>query len=183
MTNFYFTRHGESQANADHIFAGWLDSPLTEKGRKEAEEEGKRLKSEGTTFDLIISSTLSRAYDTAVIIAKQIGYAEEAIIRHDLLKERNVGDIEGKPKSILDDIPPEVDAIGMSGGETRAAFAERVTTSLDFIRKTSNGHQKVLIVAHAGWYKMAIRLLEQADKETFYLLPSPQNNKVIPLPL
>jgi probable phosphoglycerate mutase len=183
MTTYYFTRHGESQANVDRVFAGWMDSPLTAKGRQEANEEGTRLAREGTIFDLIMSSPLSRAHDTATIIAEALDYPTAAIITLEELKERSVGGYEGRPNDSLNGQPRHVDAIGEAGGEAREAFARRVSKALAVIRTESVGKQNVLIVAHAGWYKMAKCLIEQKSTEEFYLLQSPENNKVVPFPL
>jgi len=179
MTQYYFTRHGESQANVANVFAGWMDSPLTEKGRKEALEEAIRLASEETHFDLIISSPLSRAYDTANIIAKTLGYPLEEIVQLDELKERNMGTYEGLPKDSLRGHPNDGDAIAEAGGETRAEFATRVQKSFALIRSKSAKTGKVLIVSHAGWHKMAVTVLEHKDIEIFHTLPSPENNKVV----
>lgn len=183
MTKYYFTRHGESQANADRVFAGWMDSPLTAKGRREANEEGKRLARDGVTFDLIVSSPLLRAYDTAMIIAKALDYPVADIITLEELKERSAGTYEGKPNDSLSRRPQHIDAIGEAGGETREVFARRVSNSLATISTEAVDRQSVLIVAHAGWYKMAKCLIEQNDINVFYLLESPENNKVVSFPL
>lgn len=183
MTQYYFTRHGESQANVDNVFAGWMDSPLTEKGRKEALEEAQSLATEGLHFDLIISSPLSRAYDTARIVAEALGYLPERILLLDELKERSMGTYEGLPKESLRGQPNEIDAIAEAGGETRAEFATRVQRAIELIRSKSANTGKVLIVSHAGWHKMAVTVLEHKDVEIFHMLPSPQNNKVVPFQL
>ena len=179
MTDYFFTRHGESQANVDQIFAGWMDSPLTEKGRIEAEAEGKRLAKEGMSFDVIISSPLSRAHDTAMLVAKAVGYPVDAIVLLDELKERGAGKYEGMPTSSLDNQLEDSDPIAAAGGESFEEFAKRVSSALDVMRSKSAGHGSVLIVAHAGWYKMATTLLEQTDITQFFMRPSPQNNSVI----
>ena len=183
MTRFYFTRHGESKANVECVFAGWMDSPLTEKGRQDARTEAERLAKDGTRFDLIVSSPLSRAQDTAKIIASALEYPHERIISFDELKERNAGSYEGRSTALLKNQSKDDDAIADAGGETRTDFAGRVQNALDRICTESVGCTTVLIVAHAGWYKMAISLLERKDVDTFYLLPSPENNKVVPFPL
>lgn len=71
----YFVRHGLSEANAKRVFAGQKDdSPLVEEGRKQAKETGKKILEEGIKIDKIISSPLARAYETAQIIAKELGF-------------------------------------------------------------------------------------------------------------
>lgn len=179
MTKYYFTRHGESQANVDQVFAGWMDSPLTEKGKLEALEEARRLAAEGLRFDLIISSPLSRAYDTAKIIAESLGHPAKSIVIVDELKERNMGAYEGVPKNSLQDQPNNSDIMAEAGGETRAEFAARVEQSFGLVRAVSVNSVNVLIVSHAGWHKMAVTVLEHKDIEIFHTLPSPENNKVV----
>ena len=95
MKKLYFARHGESQANRDKLFAGTWDTPLTKRGREQAESEGEQARK--LDIDLIVCSTLSRAAETAEIIAAVIDYPEDKIIRSDLLIERNYGNLQQKP--------------------------------------------------------------------------------------
>jgi len=60
MTRVYFVRHGESESNLITQFAGSLDMPLTEKGRKQAALTAEFLKN--IPFSAVYSSDLSRAY-------------------------------------------------------------------------------------------------------------------------
>jgi broad specificity phosphatase PhoE len=68
---FYITflRHGESTGNAENRLQGHSDFPLSETGRNQARALGKRWQSEGLTFDAAIASPLSRARETAEIVA------------------------------------------------------------------------------------------------------------------
>lgn len=64
----YMVRHGESEGNRDNKFRGRADHALTELGRKQAAEAADYLRN--VHFDAIFSSPLSRAYETALIIAE-----------------------------------------------------------------------------------------------------------------
>ena len=44
MVKLVLVRHGESVANAANVYTGWNDVPLTEKGKKQAENAGKLIK-------------------------------------------------------------------------------------------------------------------------------------------
>lgn len=176
MTEYYFTRHGESQANADEIFAGTIDSPLTEKGCDEARAEGKRLAREKQTYDLIISSPLSRAHETAAIIADAVGYAAE-ILTLELLTERSFGALAGKPWSSVEN--EASDLFVASGGESIIELSERVVKALDRIRELSRGKESVLIVGHGSWYQMADTLLHGKKAQSFLESTSIPNNKVV----
>ena len=70
MKTIYMVRHGESVFNAStHFERG--DTPLTERGRAQAEAVGMRLKT--VPIDIIISSPVTRAKETADIIGQHIG--------------------------------------------------------------------------------------------------------------
>jgi len=77
--NVYFVRHGESERNVTPwLMNPWdVDSPLTDKWIKQAIEAWKQAKEEWMKFDIIISSPLSRAYDTAVKLQKRLDINEK----------------------------------------------------------------------------------------------------------
>src|SRR5690625_7333864 len=65
MSTLILLRHGESEWNAKNLFTGWVDVPLSEKGTAEAIRGGKRLKEEGLLPDVVHTSLLRRAINTA----------------------------------------------------------------------------------------------------------------------
>ena len=73
MGRLYFVRHGESEWNVLGRICGSTDIPLTDRGREMARETGRKIVEEGLKIDKIISSPLSRAYETATIIASFLG--------------------------------------------------------------------------------------------------------------
>ena len=87
----YLTRHGQTQANAENKFQGWIDTPLTENGIKAAEDLRDFIK--GKKVDFIACSTLLRAKTTAEILK---GDNTWPIYYYDELRELNFGDWEGK---------------------------------------------------------------------------------------
>ena len=64
MHNIYFARHGETVWNVENKICGMTDSPLTEKGRQQARELGRKVRESGVRIDEILYSPLSRAADT-----------------------------------------------------------------------------------------------------------------------
>jgi broad specificity phosphatase PhoE len=72
--DFYFIRHGESEANLEGVIQGRTHSRLTDKGRAQAREAGLWFKSR--PLELIISSPLERAAETARLIAEALGIKE-----------------------------------------------------------------------------------------------------------
>ena len=86
----YIVRHGETIWNADKRLQGSMDIELDENGRELAGETGRNL--EDTHFDVIYSSPLIRAYETACLIR---GHRNIQIIRDDRLRELCFGVNEG----------------------------------------------------------------------------------------
>ena len=73
MHSIYFARHGETVWNVENKICGMTDSPLTEKGRQQARELGRKVKESGVHIDEILYSPLSRAADTAKAVAEATG--------------------------------------------------------------------------------------------------------------
>jgi len=95
MVILTFVRHGETDFNKNGILQGHLNIPLNSKGRSQAEEVGKQL-ARDTPINLIITSDLDRAYETATIIHDTISLSSTIpIISTQLLRERNLGKLEG----------------------------------------------------------------------------------------
>ena len=69
-TTIYFVRHGQTDANKARIFSGQIDTPLNDTGRLQVLDTCKRIQELQLKWDVIISSPLSRAYETAQIINK-----------------------------------------------------------------------------------------------------------------
>ncbi len=93
-------RHGQSQWNLENRFTGFHDIDLSDAGREEAAEAGKRLAKAGIRFDQVFTSTLQRARNTAEIALENCGQQDllKTIIRHDDLRERDYGDLTGLNK-------------------------------------------------------------------------------------
>ncbi len=90
--DFVFLRHGESVGNAEARFQGQADYPLTETGRLQAQVLANRWSREGVRLDLVITSPLARAKETANII----GSALRTPVEEDpIWMERNAGEMAG----------------------------------------------------------------------------------------
>lgn len=177
----YFVRHGQSMANLQGIVAGSGESPLTETGVSQAHIEAGIILQKEIRFDKIIASPISRALDTARIIARQIGFDEKAIVVTDLLKERNVGSFEGKTH-IEFKAASEIDKEA-AGCETLADLYERVVRANKFILNTAQENENILIVGHAGFYRMARCVAEGLEPEATYSLDEPKNSTLLEYPL
>ena len=92
-------RHGESQWNAKNLFTGWVDVELSEKGKDEAKRGGQLLKGAKLLPDVLHTSLLKRAIETADIAMASAGIASIPIKRSWRLNERHYGALQGKDKA------------------------------------------------------------------------------------
>jgi uncharacterized phosphatase len=186
MKHLYFCRHGLSQAQADNAWGGQNDSPLTETGHVQAHVAGRELKQAGTQIDLIICSPLSRARNTALTIAGEIGFPPDQIITDDRFIERTFGifDGHGPVKEWFDDHEYR-DLDDIEGSETVEQLQARAAEGYEFLR--SLPHENILLVGHGAFGRGLIRTIngrpytdefEVASREIMSIIP---NAKVIQL--
>ena len=91
-------RHGESVWNAKNLFTGWVDVDLSDKGRDEAMRGGELLVTEGLLPDVVHTSVLRRAINTANLALDTADRHWIPVRRHWRLNERHYGDLQGKDK-------------------------------------------------------------------------------------
>ncbi len=92
-------RHGESEWNAKNLFTGWVDVALSEKGESEASRGGQLLKEANLLPDVLHTSLLTRAINTADIALASAGVVGIPIKRSWRLNERHYGSLQGKDKA------------------------------------------------------------------------------------
>jgi 2,3-bisphosphoglycerate-dependent phosphoglycerate mutase len=92
-------RHGESIWNAKNLFTGWVDVELSEKGLLEAARGGQLLKEANLLPDVLHTSLLKRAIDTADIALSNCGRTGIPTKRSWRLNERHYGALQGKDKA------------------------------------------------------------------------------------
>src|SRR6266436_2631884 len=95
MARLVLVRHGQSLWNLEERFTGWVDVPLTDKGREEARSAGECLRD--LHFDVAYTSVLSRAQETLDVILSVLGQ-RPPVIRDQALNERHYGDLQGLNK-------------------------------------------------------------------------------------
>lgn len=91
MRTLYLARHGKSSWKYPELDD--RDRPLKTRGENDAQLIGKLLKDKGVKPGLILSSPAKRASHTAIIFAKELGYAPEAIVQHEGLYFKGIGEI------------------------------------------------------------------------------------------
>ena len=92
-------RHGESAWNAKNLFTGWVDVELSDKGRLEAARGGVLLKEAKLLPDVLHTSLLNRAINTADIALESAGVSGIPVKRSWRLNERHYGALQGKDKA------------------------------------------------------------------------------------
>lgn len=93
--NLVLLRHGESVWNVHGLATGWADVPLTEAGREHAAAAGRTLAAEGLRFDVVYTSMLRRAVDTAACVVDAAAPPPPPVIALWQLNERHVGQLQG----------------------------------------------------------------------------------------
>jgi uncharacterized phosphatase len=167
MKQLYFVRHGESELNARHIFAGQTNTLLSARGEEQAAAAGKT--ANGLHFDLIVSSPLSRALRTAQIIAKAIGYPHDRIIINDIFKERSLGSLEGLSWEGVDEEATQVSDI-----ETWDELLVRAKAGLEFLKGLDA--DTILLAGH-GSYIRALQTVVNPNQS----YPEPPNAHIVQL--
>ncbi|KQP57814.1 phosphoglyceromutase [Agreia sp. Leaf283] len=92
-------RHGNSDWNQKNLFTGWVDVHLSEQGIAEAKRAGELLASSGTLPDILYTSVLSRAIETANLALAGADRQWIDVKRSWRLNERHYGDLQGKDKA------------------------------------------------------------------------------------
>lgn len=141
----YVMRHGETLFNVRKKIQGWCDSPLTDKGIKQAERVRDYFQQQEIVFDYGYSSTLERASDTLEIVTQnQLPYT-----RVKALREMNFGVFEGESEDLNPNRTLFEEFFLDFGGESRMQVRQRVVAAMTEIM-TQEAHQRILVVSHAG---------------------------------
>jgi 2,3-bisphosphoglycerate-dependent phosphoglycerate mutase len=99
MSTLILIRHGESEWNSKGLFTGWVDVRLSERGRTEAARAGQQLTDAGLRPDVVHTSVLSRAIETAGIALDVADLSWLPVRRSWRLNERHYGALQGKDKA------------------------------------------------------------------------------------
>lgn len=157
----YLMRHGETLFNVLGKVQGACDSPLTNRGIKQAEIAGHYFKQTNIVLDHAYSSTLERASDTLEIATEnQLPYK-----RLKGIKEMNFGRFEGESSQLQPKGPATFEEFYIQfGGEAAQQVEERMVKTLTELMNQEN-HQNVLAVSHNGSCFYFLRSVWQGDRE------------------
>jgi probable phosphoglycerate mutase len=152
------SRHGETDWNAAGRWQGQTDIPLNGKGRAQAFALAERMRLQGVAA--IASSDLSRARETAEIVAQALGLAVSSLEPD--LREQRFGEFEGLTRAECQTRFPDAWARYVAdahatppGGESRAALVARVVPAIHSIAERLAS--PVLVIMHGGAMRALFR--------------------------
>ena len=170
ITRFCLVRHGETDWNVARRLQGHTDIPLNQNGITQAIQMANALEAINLQFDVLYSSDLQRAADTASAIEEKFGV--QAIIDQQL-RERHLGGLQGLTTDEGPQLKPDLWSIHLSrnldhtleGGESIRQFANRIHSALENIRAQHDG-KTILLVSHGGALDMMYRLASKQSLES-----------------
>ncbi|QUH24434.1 alpha-ribazole phosphatase [Serpentinicella alkaliphila] len=168
-TYLYLVRHGETILNESKVYYGSTDCPLNSRGIIQAEELGKTFKN---NFDVVISSPLSRAIDTAKLLS---GLNTRDMVIDEGLKEINFGlweglhykDISIKFENEWNEWINDWKNVAPPMGESFLNQYNRVSNSLNHIIERFKD-KRVVIVSHQGCLRIIASILLKMEDRGFW---------------
>ncbi|MPZ72943.1 MAG: 2,3-bisphosphoglycerate-dependent phosphoglycerate mutase [Nitriliruptorales bacterium] len=174
MSTLILIRHGQSHWNSENRFTGWVDTPLSDPGRKEARLAGERLAQRNVHAEQAFTSTLERAIETGRIVLDVLGQSDLEQVQAWELNERFYGALTGRNKTQTAeefgeeqvrvwrrsyDVPPP-------GGESLADTARRALpyfhgTIIPATRQVST----VLVTAHGNSLRAIVKDLDNISDD------------------
>ncbi len=149
LTTFALVRHGQTDWNAQRRLQGATDIPLNDVGRAQARDAVAVLSTH--KWDAVVSSPLSRAAETADLIAEGLRLSD--VRRVPELTERSFGRAEGMTAG------PELEALripgGFQGAESEDEAALRGLTALEELAEEFSG-RRVLVIAHGTLLRVSL---------------------------
>ena len=172
----YFVRHGETDWNCEPARCqGWADVPLNDVGRRQAREQGSRLR--GAGIQAIVSSHLRRASETAGLIREELG-GDVPLRLDERLAETRRGRWETRAfADIMREEPDEwrcyrerPQDFRFPGGESLADQQRRVLAA---VRDAAAEGRTTLVVTHGGSIRLLRAFLDGAGLEAFHQMKVP----------
>lgn len=183
MAKLILIRHGESQWNLENRFTGWVDVPLTEKGRQQAREAGAKIKH--IPIDVGYTSVLYRAIEThilALVAAEQLDRVPTFFNK--ALNERHYGALQGLDKAETAkkygeeqvklwrrsyDIPPPADKTDLNPDGYTESLKDTAARAIPYFEKEILpklvAGKNVLISAHGNSLRAIVMKLDNLTKE------------------
>ena len=202
MSKLVLLRHGQSQWNLENRFTGWKDIELSKNGILEAKDSGRLIKEKKVPIDVVYSSGLKRAIDTATIAMKEANYdhlfnnGELIITKNIAVNERDYGDLTGLNKKETAEKYGKEQVhiwrrsydVNPPGGESLKNVVERVKPYFEnTIKKDLENKKNILLSAHGNSLRALFLILNFYTAETISTAEIPtgkpfiieyENNKI-----
>jgi len=155
-TVIHTLRHGHTLYNADKRYAGSIDIPLSEKGISDCRQAASKLG--GYKFDIIITSRMKRALETAQLLITD----DTEIVQNKLCNERNFGIMEGHtwdevvkfdPPVLMINVGNDLHTVNPKGGEPFEDVWQRAKKFHRFLFTNYRG-KSILIISHGVFLQM-----------------------------
>ena len=194
MSKLVLLRHGQSQWNLENRFTGWKDIELSENGILEAKESGRLIKEKKIPIDIVYSSGLKRAIDTAIIAMKEANYdhlfnnGELIIIKNIAVNERDYGDLTGLNKEETAEKYGKEQVhiwrrsydVNPPGGESLKNVVERVKPYFEnTMKKDLENRKNILLSAHGNSLRALFLILNFDTAETISTVEIPTGKPII----
>ena len=196
MAKLVLVRHGQSQWNLENRFTGWVDVPLSEKGRQEAAKAGLSLK--GITFQQAFTSKLQRAQNTLQIILEELHQTQIPIIQDQALNERHYGALQGLNKQETAkkygdeqvliwrrsyDVAPPKDKTDQNPEGISESLKDTAARTIPYfnakILPMVKAGKNVIVAAHGNSLRSIVMELDHLTKEQVLKLEIPTGSPII----
>lgn len=148
-TKICLIRHGQTDWNNQKLIQGRIDNPLNDTGKAQLKIVGKYLKETDNIWDIIITSPLTRAIESATIVKNELDFQDELIINPNVI-EREFGKAEGE--NICEDIYNKITNDDVEGLEKSYELQARAYNAILDIANKYQG-KNILIVTHSHFIK------------------------------
>jgi len=163
MEKLIVVRHGETNYNVEGRYCGGTDIGLNEKGQEQAKILAQKL--QNMSIDIIFSSTLRRAKETASIISNEL---KIHVIEMDEFVEKCVGVYEGLTKKEAKIRYPLMwERNAPEGAESLESVEKRVIKALNTISNEYVGNKNVLIITHGYITKVIYKYFNNSSEADF----------------
>ncbi len=166
-------RHGQTVANTNNWYYGFTDSPVTEKGRRQAKAAGILIDRLKFSPDVIYISERTRTHETL----EHMGFDPKEAIVDARLNEQHMGafecmtyqEIQSNYPTAFDEWNDDFDHFKPQGGESHMELNLRVRSFLDeLVDQEKDNDRKILAIAHGGVMHSAYAYINRNRMDTYY---------------
>lgn len=201
-------RHGESEANFENYWTGWLDVSLTEKGQQQAWAAGEQIKELGISFDFAFASVLQRTIITCDAVLEASDQLWVPVKKTWRLNERHYGQLVGVNKDEMvakygkeqvqkwrrgydepplyveeNDLDRRYDSLDprlIPKGENLGMVVARVVPFWqDQVVPLLKDHKNILITGHGNSLRALVKYLEDVPKDAMDTIDIPNAQPII----